>query len=871
MFPPENDEELEYPSLPFVDFEFPCEEDPEAAYSSTLLWQPQPQPQAQTQHNETTNHNQVIAWEDLTTGAQWIVLDILCGDGISEGGSPRGFASITTTVLRLSRAQIQTFLTAYITQYEAYKEWKKTIGNIDWDKLKQLAANANRSILDLLPSGRPALSFDRISEQEMDKAASFLRSHRLDRLEDMLYDRVGLNIRQQFLELPIEIEILQDCLDAQVLRRAQARGLIDIDDVERRYRDICDNGMISSRVPSDVFAAIRSHPSEGTVPTSQTKKGRRQTATTDKKPGRGRPPTKNAGNDNKRKKRADSTNMDTAYASSPPSNAGAQRARTRPQNCKEATEVREALRRQFFCHAQPFLPGRFVSTLVEQDRPPTRTFKMTNCQSGRQPPSKDVITVSRPASANYRPEKGPESPELFARPMKGNALAPSALEKQPGNPSNTDDGNGSSGSGQPAPFLVGYQSLKQGVVQDQAVRAGLNTETLHIHQGAFKDPLPSRRIPESMKVHHSGEGTTHITPVMEEKASKDKAAQYSQKPSSSKNLDRAAGFNKAAAPGPSDQVQSTAASQLREALDTRYQSYLESPEAPVPLRRERKPSRRARDNYLVDAAAAPDSEGDDDYVPGNEKALKRKRHRNSYALEDHDNQSETTYLRSEGNRRKANRGSSSAAAADGSGSSAPSEDSQAIENNQQASASCFASGVGVIPYQVATTPRNMPPQARPGNRSGFSSSTRKLEPIFGQYRNRVLVTQPGRLDTAVYAWSACQADFAYTAVKAQFAIQADRVSGGGRVARVLSQTDLRTIMKKEQHFMAAESAGRGNVGQDAERAQYAGCADFAVYALDAEEADFVRELDSPVLGEGDSEVEMPQEVEGQDEDVIMEG
>ncbi|CAG9973298.1 unnamed protein product [Clonostachys byssicola] len=860
MFPPENSPEYHFPYIEPLEFDFPCEENAEAAYCSTLLWTGRTEQQPQPQHIGKTIHDQTIPWENLSTGAQWIVLEILCQDGLSEGGSPRGFASIISTVLRLSRAQIQTFLTTYITQYEAYKEWKKSLGNIDWDKLKQLASNANRSILDLLPSGRPDLSFDRISNDEMETADIFLRSHRLDRFSDMLYNWVGLNIRQDFLELPIEIEILQDCLDAQLLRRAHARGLIDLDAVERRYRDVCDNGNLQSRVPSDVFASIRghdAHASQGAVPASQTKKGRRQTAAADKKAGgRGRQPTK-SGNDNKRKKRADSVvHADAGRASSPSSNAGAQRARARPQSCKEATEVREALRRQFFCHAQPFLPGSFVSTLIEQQRSPTRTFKMTNCQFECQPPSKDVITVSRPASANYL-NRGPESPEHAVEPTKGEVLAPSVLEKQPEDPGNADELL-------PPPFLVGYQSLKQGVVQDNPLRPGLTTENLREHQGV-KHSLPSRPITENMKSLRGGERPErpYIPLSMKEKASSDDAAQHVKEPSLQKSLDRTAAFRKVAEPCSGEQDQSTAASQLREALDTRYQSYLESPEAPIPRRRERKPSRRVRDNYLVDAAAAPDSDGDDDYIPETEKALKHQ-----------DNQSGTTRLRSEGTKRKVNQALLSLAEAARSASSAPSEDSQAAESSNQASSSSFTSGVGVIPPPPSTTASgSMPPQGRSGNRARFSSA-RKVEPIFGQYRNRVLTTQRGRLGTTWYAWSACHAEFAATAVKARFALRADRASGGG-VSGALSQEDLKMIVKEQQQFAAAERAVQGDVGQDAERARYAGCADFAVYALDAEEAEFAREFLSSDHGEGGDEgeggVTEMEGVDEQNEDVVMEG
>ncbi|KAH7134610.1 hypothetical protein B0J13DRAFT_560776 [Dactylonectria estremocensis] len=117
----------------------------------------------------------------------------------------------------------------------------------------------------------------------------------------------------------------------------------------------------------------------------------------------------------------------------------------------------------------------------------------------------------------------------------------------------------------------------------------------------------------------------------------------------------------------------------------------------------------------------------------------------------------------------------------------------------------------------------------------------KSEPLFGMNRNTSMPSSLARIDEAFYAWSADDATFAAIAVQAHFAEKADRIipppPGGHSGALDLGkQAELFQQLKKE--FAGVENHHKAGVAQDAKRAKFAGCADMAVYACQAEEAHF---------------------------------
>ncbi|KAG5959442.1 hypothetical protein E4U58_004981 [Claviceps cyperi] len=152
-------------------------------------------------------------------------------------------------------------------------------------------------------------------------------------------------------------------------------------------------------------------------------------------------------------------------------------------------------------------------------------------------------------------------------------------------------------------------------------------------------------------------------------------------------------------------------------------------------------------------------------------------------------------------------------------------------------------------------------------------------PLFGLPRHQVLCAPLKRAEQADYAWSADVADFAMVCGHAKYALKADRVlrpgqgaesemtdtdtdtdrykdadksqvtdgdkdkdedEGKNKVENAAQLRDARhTLMKLHAQYHVVETAQRGCAGQDTGKARFAGCADWAMYAADAEVAEYV--------------------------------
>jgi hypothetical protein len=113
---------------------------------------------------------------------------------------------------------------------------------------------------------------------------------------------------------------------------------------------------------------------------------------------------------------------------------------------------------------------------------------------------------------------------------------------------------------------------------------------------------------------------------------------------------------------------------------------------------------------------------------------------------------------------------------------------------------------------------------------------------------RIPMTASGRARIATYAWSAQTARFASVATTARVAIKADnKVSPSAEYMHLLGPTlDARgleaarsRLQAYERQFMKLESDMMGLAGNDADKAEFAGCADSAEFALDAERAMYI--------------------------------
>lgn len=138
----------------------------------------------------------------------------------------------------------------------------------------------------------------------------------------------------------------------------------------------------------------------------------------------------------------------------------------------------------------------------------------------------------------------------------------------------------------------------------------------------------------------------------------------------------------------------------------------------------------------------------------------------------------------------------------------------------------------------ARQPAALVKAARPSNKAARPSVAGKhSENLFGMYRFQVLPSPRGRVAEALHAWSADRAEFAAISVRARFARTADRLVPSGTPPGDLTLAR-QTLGKLMRQYELVEERSKGDAASDAETAKFAGCADWATYAREAEEACF---------------------------------
>lgn len=123
-------------------------------------------------------------------------------------------------------------------------------------------------------------------------------------------------------------------------------------------------------------------------------------------------------------------------------------------------------------------------------------------------------------------------------------------------------------------------------------------------------------------------------------------------------------------------------------------------------------------------------------------------------------------------------------------------------------------------------------------------ANQKSEKFFGMYKTQELNACPPPVSTIHCAWSADEANFAVEAVQACYALTADRINPDALVPRNLQMnrdTIQATLASMEAEYTRIERRLRGENGPNAERAEFAGVADSATFAIHATEASFAFE------------------------------
>lgn len=337
--------------------------------------------------NLSAEITQDVTWDDLSSGAKWIVIKILCNDGVSPDNSKkkdkhnRCFAEVVTTKLYLTRYQIQSFLIVYMHDFEVWQTWEDQTTIIDWPRLLECAASVNRPVMDLLPKGRPQLSTDAISMEEMNKAAKFLRCRHFEQFADQAHEWVGLNVYGDFLGLAVESEILGDYLDGELLRKAASLGWISLKKIRTNLRESRKREGRDPNIPPGGFfmgagvegdaEALGFFPDK--LDAMQTSSGNCQANSSTQKD----TPT------NRRR------NKKVAAVPCPP---------RRPTQV-EVGEVRAAVDRQILDpYKSMYCPGETVSTLIEKGRPPEPEYQLPPKIS----PANDAVQLEQSALDTLR-------------------------------------------------------------------------------------------------------------------------------------------------------------------------------------------------------------------------------------------------------------------------------------------------------------------------------------------------------------------------------------------------------------------------------------------------------------------------------------
>jgi hypothetical protein len=134
-------------------------------------------------------------------------------------------------LLCLTTRQLQAFLTTYLAEFNVWSVYEYNVSQIPFADLAQYAAATNGSIADLINLYRPPLSTDCISQEDVDIAGEFLRFKGLDDDAKCLQGWMGTSTGG-FLDLNINDEILREVLHRDRFRRVRAAGCADVQDVK---------------------------------------------------------------------------------------------------------------------------------------------------------------------------------------------------------------------------------------------------------------------------------------------------------------------------------------------------------------------------------------------------------------------------------------------------------------------------------------------------------------------------------------------------------------------------------------------------------------------------------------------------------------
>ncbi|KAG6045075.1 hypothetical protein E4U39_002757 [Claviceps sp. Clav50 group G5] len=711
------------------------------------------------------------------------------------------FAELTTRILRLTRIQIQVFLIEYMAEYRVWMQYEQNVSRIPWAQLIRHAGEKKLSVAELLHVHRPRLPTDEISREGIATATRFLHARGLGTYAAGLDGWFGIG-KMDFLDLEVHGAMVRDTLDREAIAKAAEYGWIDVDEVVRRARQRARKLVLKAdtkcRVQDVFLGTIKSLvPGSDAQGVDCGRDGFHVTPRCNRTVWSGvlEDIDEAASQALMQQTRADDKRHRSRGIMGHRSNGGHTMA-----SKAQIEQVFFSLARQVPALLPRHVPGSVVTTAEERVRAAAANSSILSSSS---------IPIS---TSTWGLPRRPTTPIKNVPKLKAHDLrkaATSRVWQARVNPLNTD-------------LLVDYPSDSSDAchVLTADDGKGMNASRGRRQTRASQTGKTKRCHTQDVSISGDGDGLVE-GPVRCSQTSGPQNVKFGPRPcdaSASRTMQL-----------PPHQACGT---ETRVTLDRSFSESLGSEDSVLSVKRKRIMS-------LSHILEAQDDDGTN-YLSAKPSATKRK-------------------LAPQPQHKTAKRA----------------KGEQAVEGGKLA------------PRMTSAVVND------DGNHEQTGAEPVKTKkntaPLFGLPRHQVLCAPLKRAEEADYAWSADVADFAMVCGHAKYALKADRVlrPGQGAESEITdSDTDksratngdkdkdedegenkaenaaqlreaLHTLMELHTQYNVVETAQRGCAGQDTGKAKFAGCADWAMYAADAEVAEYVLDGDDEeglAAGVGDDDV-----------------
>ncbi|KAL7929377.1 hypothetical protein V8C35DRAFT_325223 [Trichoderma chlorosporum] len=191
--------------------------------------------QHQTPWTPVTN-KRTLRWEDLSLGVRWLIILRL--------SEQRPFTTVIIWQLDLSKHQVHEFVTSYINFCDQWNAFEHSVA----DRVKAFGGCGEQQdmlLVNWIHEHRPLMPHDRITKADADMGLVFLHERGIVNHNVDLQEWVDEQDPKGFARIRIDLPTLRDCMDYRLLRRVAVARLLHPSEVEEvireQGRDKCRN------------------------------------------------------------------------------------------------------------------------------------------------------------------------------------------------------------------------------------------------------------------------------------------------------------------------------------------------------------------------------------------------------------------------------------------------------------------------------------------------------------------------------------------------------------------------------------------------------------------------------------------------------